>query len=385
MRQSTLIRLGPGDPVPSFTARGAANPHYAFDSIAGRYVVVSFIGGARVAGNETFLRQLASETACFDDSFASIFLVSSDLSDEREGRLKERYPGIRVFWDDDGNLARLFGCLDPSDPLRPQLRLTTWILDPALRVLDVIPNNDPSTHLDAIRQRLNTLPLHDDDREQWAPILAVPNVIEPELCRELIGYAERRGLSDSGFMTTDPVSGLTVGRVDHSHKRRSDCSIEDEDLRLALRSRIERRLVPQIERAFQFKATRLERYIVSCYDAATGGFFRAHKDNTTRGTAHRRFSVSIGLDAEGYVGGDLVFPEFGRRTYRPATGGAVVFSCSLLHAALPVTRGKRYAVLPFLYDDAAEAVRVANARFLDDATLREGVLAASGRYETGGR
>ncbi|MNC94591.1 hypothetical protein D3C83_114830 [compost metagenome] len=35
----------------------------------------------------------------------------------------------------------------------------------------------------------------------------------------------------------------------------------------------------------------------------------------------------------------------------------MVFSCSLMHEALPVTRGRRYAFLPFLYDQAAAEVR----------------------------
>ena len=39
----------------------------------------------------------------------------------------------------------------------------------------------------------------------------------------------------------------------------------------------------------------------------------------------------------------------------------MVFSCSLLHEATPVTRGVRYATLPFLYDEAAAKVREANA------------------------
>ena len=60
-----------------------------------------------------------------------------------------------------------------------------------------------------------------------------------------------------------------------------------------------------------------------------------------------------------------MFPEYGRATYRAPTGGAVVFSCSLLHEALPVTKGRRYAFLPFLYDETAAAVRVANNAFLD--------------------
>jgi hypothetical protein len=45
----------------------------------------------------------------------------------------------------------------------------------------------------------------------------------------------------------------------------------------------------------------------------------------------------------------------------------VVFSCSLLHAVSRVTRGRRYAFLPFLYDDAAARLREENARFLEGA------------------
>jgi predicted 2-oxoglutarate/Fe(II)-dependent dioxygenase YbiX len=34
-----------------------------------------------------------------------------------------------------------------------------------------------------------------------------------------------------------------------------------------------------------------------------------------------------------------------------------VFSCNLLHAATPVTKGERFVVVPFLFDDAGEALR----------------------------
>ena len=71
----------------------------------------------------------------------------------------------------------------------------------------------------------------------------------------------------------------------------------------------------------------------------------------------RKFACSINLNAEEFEGGDLRFPEFGSRTYRPPTGGAVIFSCSLLHEATPVTRGRRYAFLPFFYDEAGQIVR----------------------------
>jgi predicted 2-oxoglutarate/Fe(II)-dependent dioxygenase YbiX len=39
----------------------------------------------------------------------------------------------------------------------------------------------------------------------------------------------------------------------------------------------------------------------------------------------------------------------------------VVFCCSLLHEATSVTRGRRFAFLPFLYDEAGARIREANA------------------------
>ena len=82
--------------------------------------------------------------------------------------------------------------------------------------------------------------------------------------------------------------------------------------------------------------------------------------------AHRRFAVTINLNAEEFEGGELRFPEYGLQSWRAPTGGAVVFSCSLLHQALPVTAGRRYAFLPFLYDEAAAKLLEANNEKLGD-------------------
>jgi predicted 2-oxoglutarate/Fe(II)-dependent dioxygenase YbiX len=150
---------------------------------------------------------------------------------------------------------------------------------------------------------------------------------------------------------------VTVAEFDEL-KRRRDILVEDEPLRLAIAERLERRLFPFIARAFGAEARRIERYLISCYDAEDGGVFHAHRDNTTFQTAHRKFACSINLNAD-FTGGDLRFPEFGPRTYRPPEGGAVVFACGLMHEARPVTSGRRYAFLPFLYDEAGAAVRAA--------------------------
>ncbi len=79
-------------------------------------------------------------------------------------------------------------------------------------------------------------------------------------------------------------------------------------------------------------------------------------------------------------------PEFGPRGFKAPAGGAVIFSCSLLHQVSRVQRGKRYAFLPFLYDDAAAELRARNlqffrlprpARIFNRAILSVGLRAAS--------
>lgn len=119
-----------------------------------------------------------------------------------------------------------------------------------------------------------------------------------------------------------------------------------------------------IQHAFQFGRTRIERWIVACYDAERGGHFRAHRDSTIKGAAHRKFVVTVNLNAEDYEGGDLCFPELGAFICRGPTDGAVVFSCFLLHEARPGTRGRRYTSLPFLYDDDGAQVREQNLAYV---------------------
>jgi predicted 2-oxoglutarate/Fe(II)-dependent dioxygenase YbiX len=153
--------------------------------------------------------------------------------------------------------------------------------------------------------------------------------------------------------------------TDYSHKRRKDYIITDPELIKQTQARIRRRVNPEMVKVHCFKATRMERYIVSCYAAEDGGHFRPHRDNTTKGTAHRRFAVSINLNDD-FDGGELGFPEYGPRTFKMPAGGAVVFSGALLHVVTPVTRGRRFAFLPFVYDDEAARIRETNNKYLGE-------------------
>ena len=156
----------------------------------------------------------------------------------------------------------------------------------------------------------------------------------------LVRLFEQQGGEDSGFLVDVGAKTMTV--VDYRLKRRSDLAVVAPELRELIGGQIVRRLLPAVERYFQFQATRMDRYIVACYDNEIGGHFYRHRDNVNAGAQHRRFAITINLNSD-YDGCDLVFPEFGRKTYRAPHGGALVFSCGALHQVTPITRGRRYA------------------------------------------
>ena len=133
-------------------------------------------------------------------------------------------------------------------------------------------------------------------------------------------------------------------------KRRRDHVVEDERVLQRLVSTVGRRVMPEVRRAFSFPATRFEGFKIVRYGSENGGFFRAHRDNLSPATAHRRFALTLNLN-EAYEGGELRFAEYGPMTYRPAAGEALLFSCSLLHEVTDVTRGERFALLSFLFGE----------------------------------
>ncbi len=355
------VNLGPGDAAPWFHQTTVMNPSYAFHSVGGRYIVLGFIQTASDEAGKAAHEAVRANSDLFDDNKACFFGVSVDPADEQ--RLIDQTVGIRFFRDYDARVSRLYGALprDPGARQQQQLRRFWLLLDPTMRVMGLYPmvgDGKVNTEVFDVLRRLPP-PGQFAGVELQAPILYLPNVFEPQLCQELISLYDAHGGDFSGFMREQ--DGITIGVRDPSFKSRSDYTLteKDKDMMARTQAAVVRRVVPEIRKVHQFNVTRMERYIVGCYTAEDGGHFRAHRDNTTAGTAHRRFAVSINLNDD-FDGGTLSFPEYGQRQFKPPAGAAVVFSCSLLHAVAPVTRGKRYAFLPFLYDDAAAELRQAN-------------------------
>jgi len=289
-------------------------------------------------------------------------LVIANAWDAGSARVFEA-AGIRAVGTGSAGVAFSHGFVD--DERIPR--------DVMLRAIADIPWDFPQGHAATIQGILRGLPAVEDSAgcAMSAPTLIVPRVFSFELCDFLMQFYEEQGGKESGFQFD--IDGKTTTLTDARLKRRRDVPVQAPEVRELVRQHVVRRLLPQIERYFQFQATRMDRYIVACYDSESGGHFFRHRDNINAGAEHRRFALSINLNGD-FDGCDLMFPEFGRKVYRPPVGGALVFSCAALHQVMPVTRGRRYAFLAFLYAEEDARKREAN-----NARLHAGEV----RYQSG--
>jgi len=247
--------------------------------------------------------------------------------------------GVPTWVDESGALRDRYG-VAPDHP-------TAVVLDPNLRVAEIVSGEELAGHtvelLDALCDRGPVVEV-----TAQAPVLLVPGALDRERRDRLIGVWEREGAIDTGVEQSG--EGGRSEALDPAFKQRRDHTVRDPELLKELSSSVGRTVLPEVQKAFAFRATRFEGFKIACYDATSGGFFRAHRDNLTRSTAHRVFALTLNLNDD-YAGGQLRFPEYGNQLYRPDAGAALVFSCAQLHEVLDVTRGRRFVLLSFLYGD----------------------------------
>jgi predicted 2-oxoglutarate/Fe(II)-dependent dioxygenase YbiX/peroxiredoxin len=349
---------GFGEPAPFFTAETDGIANYSIEVAAGRWIVLMVFGTLGAEACRAAHDQVLARRTIFNDADAAFYGVSVDMKDRFERGLANAPFGLRYFWDFDQKISRLYGLVDGG-----HLRPATFLIDRSFRVVAAEPIEATGAVLDQLEREIAAEPAL--DQSPYAPVLTLPRIFEPEVCTALIDYFNAREPSESGFAAE--VGGRTFDLVNPALKRRQDVTVEEAELVASLKHKLETRLLPMVKRAFGWQATEIERYLITRYGEHDQGFFSPHRDDVTAGTAHRKFAVTLNLNTGEYEGGELRFPEFGRRTYQPPAGGATVFSCALLHEATPVTRGVRYAFVPFLYDEAGAKLRRANLALVGEA------------------
>jgi predicted 2-oxoglutarate/Fe(II)-dependent dioxygenase YbiX len=232
--------------------------------------------------------------------------------------------------DPAGELGRAFGATGP----------VAVVVDASGRVAAVLSPPTP----DAVEALVASLYAASTPTvvQAKAPVLLVDRVVEPAMCARLIDYWQ------AGKKFLNEVGSESGNVVNPDLKRRQDVQLDDPALFTELRDCLVRRVVPAMVQAFHARINVIEAPLIGCYEAG-GGWFRRHRDNTSRHNTHRQFALSLNLNPDHeYDGGEVRFPEYGRELYRPVMGGALVFSCSLVHEVPPVTRGRRFGVFTFL-------------------------------------
>lgn len=243
-----------------------------------------------------------------------------------------------AFADADGQVHGAYGVGDGTGP-------AAVVLDHNVRVTGAWALDDLEDPVPVITAALPAPPVDVGRAPRLAPVLFVPDALDPGMCAWLMELWADGGATETGVETV--VEGARAEATDVRRKRRRDLTVTDQAQLRELTQHIGRRVIPEVGKAFAFEAGGFEGFKIGCYEADAGGFFAPHRDNLSAATAHRRFGLTLNLN-DGYEGGELRFPEYGATRYRPAAGEALVFSGSHLHEVLPVTSGRRFVLLSFL-------------------------------------
>ncbi|MEE3007464.1 MAG: 2OG-Fe(II) oxygenase [Pseudomonadota bacterium] len=239
---------------------------------------------------------------------------------------------------------------------------TLVILEPNQHILSIqeIEQSSDDEFVEAlINASVNMIENYKNDLEENSPtahppVLFVPNVLNQQDCRHLINIFETRGRDfvEPGHMQLgDRQTDCKMRIPDQGRQDRVDHWVVETETQNFISNRLQKRLFPEIKRAFNYEITRHERYRIARYEGLRGGEKVGHRDNNEASVAHRRFAVTINLNSECYEGAELKFPEFSPNLYKPKTGSAIVFSCSLLHEVVEMRSGSRFALLGFLFGE----------------------------------
>ncbi|GAB5469092.1 MAG: hypothetical protein Kilf2KO_21220 [Rhodospirillales bacterium] len=226
--------------------------------------------------------------------------------------------------------------------LMPPGRAGLFLLDANQRVIGLASPDLPDQALPQAVERMGLWRRwRQNDRQSGAPALLIPDLIPPDLCKRLC----------DAWLAQHHEGAVSAGGsenfYDPSKKRNQEHVVSDRGLLHDVTLYLVRRLGPELAKVFAYHLPyRFENFIVLGYEVERHDFFGLHRDRY-RPEHPRRFAMSLNLNDD-YEGGTLRFPEYSDQLYRPPPGGACVFSCSLLHEALPVTRGRRLAMTTFI-------------------------------------
>jgi len=342
-RKQAKPQLQVGDHAPVFSCSDVAGELFEFYvAVEGKPIVLLFCGDNDLEK----LSKSALSTLSIDHDKVQAVALAAGAAAQVKARVPEQDWPYRTLVDPGSEITSGIAALSGVDAP------SVYVLDPNQRIVGIAgleEDDDLQSWLDDCLEEAS----HDNPPETVAtipPVLVVPRVLEPEDCEWLIGLW-RDGEKHAGQVAHGAASADRKG-VAQDIKRREDYVLTEPEYQQRVLNRVMPRLVPELKKIFHFHRFQMEALRVGCYKATDKGFFDVHRDNCNPSVADRKYAITINLNTGEYEGGDLRFPEYGNELFAPPAGGAIVFSCSMLHEVLPVTKGERFVLLTFLTQPA---------------------------------
>jgi predicted 2-oxoglutarate/Fe(II)-dependent dioxygenase YbiX/peroxiredoxin len=336
--------LAAGDRAPNFVLPDQNGKFTMFyDEVRGRPVVLLLTGAFHPPILPSPLLAFEAAAEQFDSAGIDVFCITQ----AKPEAVKAMSTKLHVWADAERKIGEAYlNQLGAGEALSGG-NVVALMLDANQRLLKMVTSKSGDMAREVLEfYAARPAPAAAQVRKANAPVLVMPDLLDPPMCRALIEFFEKGNVQEGSVGSV--LAGQEVERIHHERKKRLDCKVEDPAMLRTLSNVIGRRVAPELGKAFNFQGFAFDRFVVCRYAADREDRFRTHRDNVSPETADRRFAMTLNLNGDEYEGGELVFPEYGPDRYKPGNGGAVIFGCSLLHEALPVTKGVRFALLTFL-------------------------------------
>ncbi len=331
--------LAPGDRVPNFLLPDQEGINRSFyHELNGGAILLLALDSAEDAAATELVMAAAGLAADFGALGVQIFALSG--ADSAANKMLADAQGLEfpVFADPDRTSVAFLLAGPAAAPCR------SYLLDPNQRVLQVAEASGRKG-LEALLELAKGIagqapaPLVLD---RPAPVLILPDVFDAAFCRRLMDF----------WAESHHEGGVSIGKGNiygQAGKRTLERVVQDPELVREISVTLARRIGPELTKVFNYSAPFVfDLHIVMSYQPQREDFFGLHRDDLRKET-RRRFAVSLNLNDD-FEGGELIFPEYSVHKHKMPAGAAAVFSVSLLHEALPVTRGQRWVLTSFLCD-----------------------------------
>ncbi len=304
--------LSPGDIAPPFalpTDKGDAFDLYG-DDVAGNFIAIVFCPGG-ISNATGQLQGFAERYELLQEKGVVVVAVSDESQPELAEQRQSLELPFELLSDHDRKLFAGYGIATRDN--QPDSQPVTLLVRPNLHCLDLMRDG---LHAETV---LELVCGQRDQQNETAlgfqpPILMVPDVLTRDDCQRLIETYNAPNVPIVQLSELDElnIEGDVKARVaDYDRQDRIDHFITDEESKTFVSKRLQARLLPEIKKAFHYTVTSFEGLRIGCYEGERGGRAHGHRDNSLPDVAHRRFAVSINLNAEDFKGGEIRFPEFG--------------------------------------------------------------------------